>query len=500
MNLVVAPDQGFRTLGELCSTRARTHAHRLAAVDDVMAVTYSQLFDRARSVGSFLRSRGVVPGDRVVVQGPNTVAWVVAAWGCLLAGASVVPLGHRLPAAECRRLLAGMSPRLRLVADELAGTQQSQGPDELTFTQLLRLDPHPDGADDLPVVDAAAEAVAISSSGTGGRAKVVSMTHRQLIRLYGDAQQRLDLDAGDVWLGTVPLAHSFGFNGVLLNAMISGCCVRLLPRYSPSRVAELVRRGHVTVLAGPPTLYRDLAQLAPADTRIGLAIVGSTEVPAHEMRRLAARLGIERMVVGYGMTETCGTIAMGELPLGSGPDPLARMVPLPDIEVGIRDEVGRPVPAGVRGRIAVRGYNVSPRESRSSTSDPGWFDTGDVGELDRSGRLAVVGRRGDIVLVSGFTVHPREVEEVLQEHEQVTSVAVVGVADARRGERLVACVVPTGDAVEPREIVRFARERLAGYKVPDQVLLVGELPVTQVGKVSRAALRRIVRDEESANS
>ena len=202
------------------------------------------------------------------------------------------------------------------------------------------------------------------------------------------------------------------------------------------------------------------------------------------------------MVAGYGMTETSGTVALGDLP--AKPDgPVPWMVPLPDCEVRISDEAGAAVPPGVRGRVQVRGYHVCRADLGAPEVDPGaWFDTGDLGELDAAGRLAIAGRAGDTIIVSGFNVDPREVEAALREHPQVADVAVVGVRDARSGQRLLACVIPTGHPPTSADLVAHGRARLSPYKVPGEYVVLDQLPRTATGKLSRAALRRMVEGSD----
>ena len=249
---------GARTLGELCELRAGTHPDRPAVQDDASTLTYAELVARARSAARFLRARGVVAGDRVVVQGPNRVAWVVAAYGVLLAGATVAPLGHRVPEAERTRLLDRLSPRLVLQDDAVPAA-----PGAVRFSELEALDPvaHPLADDGLARTRADEAALVLCSSGTSGVVKAVPMTHAQLLRVYDHVARVLDASEHDVWLATVPLAHSFGFNGILLVAMMAGATVRLMAGYDPSRLTRLLREERITVLAGPPTIYHDLAAL-----------------------------------------------------------------------------------------------------------------------------------------------------------------------------------------------------------------------------------------------
>lgn len=488
---------GYRTLAELCEARAATHGDRVAVRDDAVALTYAELARAAGAVASYLRARGVRRADRVLVQGRNRVDWVVAAYGVLLAGATVVPLDHRVPLAERRRLVDELRPRLALLEDEAPGLPDGAVP-SVRLSVLAGLPATRRRPAEGVLAEPDDPALVICTSGTSGRVKAVPMTHRQLLRLYDDVRVALDARVDDVWACIVPLTHSFGFNGVLLVAQLAGATVRLVPDYAPGRFAALLAREPVSVLAGPLTIYRDLADAGPGSAAgVRLAIVGSTEVSATEMARLGRSLGVARMATGYGMTETCGTVAIGDLP-AAPTDPVPLMALMPGVEARVCDELGAVLPAGERGRIQVRGYNVCrPCADAPGLLPDGWLDTGDVGELEPDGRLAITGRADDLLNLAGFTVHPREVESALREHEAVAAAAVVAVRDRRHGQRLVGCVVASAPSRPPREeeLVAFLRTRLSPYKVPGRIMLLDRLPTSATGKVSRAALRRSLEAE-----
>ncbi|MEU3270200.1 AMP-binding protein [Saccharomonospora sp. NPDC006951] len=469
------------TLTQLCTARAATHGDRLAVGDENGALSYAELATSATSVAAQLAGLGVSTGDRVALIGPNCVPWVVAALGIGYAGATVVPIGHGSSHAERTRILDSLRPRL-VIAESAPAT--------LTFADL-----DSGRAARPPLATAApdADAVVLPSSGTSGTVKYVAMTHRQLLRLYTDVSATVGLTEGDRLLGVVPLAHSFGLNGVLLISLIAGAYVRLARRYAAGQLAALVRDERLTVLAGPPTIYHDLASGGRADLggTCRLAITGSTEISAPAMRATCDLLGIPEIVVGYGMTETCGTVALGGIPREvSAAEPA--LAPVPGVEVMIAGEAGESLLPREEGRILVRGFNVvgGYATERDGARDTGWSDTGDLGRIDEQGLLTVVGRSKDSVIVSGFNVRPAEVEDVLIRHGAVADVAVVGVADGRQGQRLVAFVVPLrGAAIDDDDLIAFGRTHLAAYKVPREFVVVEELPRTTTGKVERARLR-----------
>ena len=455
--------------GTLVATLRRAATHhgaRVAVRDDVAELTHASLARAADDAAARLVARGVRRGHRVAVVAPNSVDWVVAAFGALVAGATLAPVHHGLAPQQRDAALARVRPALVLTADDLPGVTTGPVPG--------RGCPTPPAAEDVALV--------LTTSGTTGPATSVPMTHGQLSRLYGDVSATLRLTPDDLLLGVVPLAHSFGFNGVLLVAMAAGAGVRLVTRHDPPDTAALVRGERVTVVAGPPTVLHDLYAEYGGRPLEGcrLAVTGGTEVHARRLAEVCRALGIPRAVVGYGLTEACGTVGLGALdPAGESAEEQVPVWPVPGVEVRISRS----------GRVQTRGYQVAVGASRL---EDGWLDTGDLGRLTDAG-LVVEGRGDDAVVVRGFNVAPSQVEEAIANHPAVRAVAVVGVADDRSGQQLVACVVPgDGEVVIGPDLVTWARERLAAYQVPGRVVVLDRLPTTLTGKVSRARLRELV--------
>lgn len=343
---------------------------------------------------------------------------------------------------------------------------------------------------DLPQIDTGSPALVLATSGTTGDVKFVPMGHAQLADLYRHISGWLGLQETDVLLGAVPLAHSFGFNGVLIVAMWAGAGVRLVDRYDAAQVRALVAESGLTVLAGPPTIYHDLHLLGTPLRGVRQAIAGSTEVQADRMRAICDDLGIAELVTGYGMTETCGSVALGRI--GADPGRHGWMTPLPGLETKVVGPLLSEVGPGEEGRLLVRGGHVATRYadgSRPAVDAEGWLDTGDLARRDHEGRLAIVSRVKDTVIVSGFNVVPQEVERVLTDHPGVHRAVVVGVPDARQGQRLVACVIPAGEPPASSSLDLHLRDHLAAFKVPGRFVFFDEFPTTGSGKVSRLSLR-----------
>jgi long-chain acyl-CoA synthetase len=256
----------------------------------------------------------------------------------------------------------------------------------------------------------------------------------------------------------------------------------------------LIREHAVTLMAGPPTMWAaflGLTELQSGDlASLRVALSGAAKLDPDLADRLRRRFGVE-VCEGYGLTETCGTLASS---LDAGAPPGSVGPPLPGVEARLVGTDGLPVLVGDPGELWVRGPMVSPGYWRagqvvSALTPDGWFATGDLAVVDDDGFLAIVDRIKDVIIVSGFNVHPTEVEHVLGGHPMVAEAAVIGESDDETGERVVAFVVPSGPVrPDPLDLRDFAAARLARYKVPRRITVVADLPHGVTGKLRRNAI------------
>lgn len=473
------------SLADLWSARALREPDAIAVDDGTTRLTWSEALGRAQGAAARLAEHGVAAGDVVVLQGRNTVEWVVVAAATHLLGATLAPLGQEETAAE--RASYGRRVGARVVIAEAPGAG------ELPIS--MEQPPHLGAATPAPR-GAGGPAVVLATSGTAGHRTAVPMDHDVLLRLYADVADVLDIDHRDRLLGVVPLAHSFGFNGLLVIALLTGASLRLVPDRSRAALPGIVRESGVSVVCGPPTLLHDLAAAvregADLGPRVRLFMTGATEIRPEVLLPLARETGIPRVSAGYGLTQTCGTVAVCPDIARTGVGGHAPMVPVPGVEVRILDDAGAPVPTGVPGRVVTRGYQVAV-----AVADPeGWFVTGDEGHLHDDGRLCVTGRLDDQLVVSGFNVDPARVEIALEHSPLVARAAVVGLPDPRRGHRLAAVVVPAaGAARDDAAVLAAARAALARYEVPDVLVWADDLPHTATGKLSRASVRALLAEQ-----
>jgi long-chain acyl-CoA synthetase len=494
------------SVADLVAAAAGRFGRRPALLEDRdggRRLTWADLEAAVARAAGVLRARGVRPGDAVLVALPNSAAYAIAAWGVLRAGGVVVPANPAYTVRELTHLLADASVRAAVADPLLAGRvrkaslQAAAGGAAATVLEPADL--------------AAAEAVAVAAgdatapddaavicytSGTTGRPKGAVLTHGNLLAnlaAFGDLE-RLTLTSEDVVLGVLPFFHVFGLNVVLNAAARAGAAVVAIDRFSPSGSLETMRRHGVTVAYGAPPVFAAWAAAADAPVpSLRAAVSGADSLPVRTFAAFGDRYGLE-IYEGYGLTETAPVLTSTAV----SPRVRAGTVghPVPSVEVRVIGPEGTPAPTGEVGEIAARGPNVfagyhgQPEATAEVVDADGWFRTGDLGCLDADGYLTISGRLKDLVIVSGFNVYPREVEEVLLGHPDVAEAAVVGLPDARTGERVRALVVPTpGATAGPEDLLAHCRAELARYKVPREIELVEALPRTALGKLSRARLR-----------
>jgi long-chain acyl-CoA synthetase len=445
-------------------------------------VTYGELQARAAAVADSLRADGVEPGDRVAIEGRNTPAFVASYLGALRAGAVAVPLNPQAPGRELDRELASVEPRV-VLRPPRAGTESVDGPPSVE-------------RDDADV------AVLLFTAGTGGAPKAAMLTHGNLAV---NVHQVLDhpglgLETGDVTLGALPFFHVFGLNAVLGVALAAGASTVLLEHFDAAVAARAVREREVTVLAGVPAMYHAFLELdddaGPSDAfaSVRLAVSGAAALTEDVYEGMRKRFDVV-VHEGYGLTEASPIVTTSAIGRRD-PGPGSIGPPLPGVEVRLVDVDGADVLPGDPGEIWVRGPNVflgywrdTDATERALTGD-GWLRTGDIAVADDAGELTLVDRVKDLVVVSGFSVYPAEVEDVLLEHPAVAEAAVVGEADPRAGEAIVAFVVPEpGHTTDPDELLAHCSRSLARYKCPSRIEVVDALPRSFAGKVLRRELR-----------
>ncbi len=506
-------------------------------------MTYRELDLATNRFARALRTLGIQPGDRVGIMLPNTPAYVIAFFGISKAGCVVVNANPIFTASELQHLFADsntkavvcMSGGLEKVRSFQAETEiehliisdindsigglfgklaakplrqlghiadVTYGNGVYSFDMLVRQET---GA---PIENEAQPddmAVLQYTSGTTGLPKAAVLSHNNILTNVSMCQAWMaEVRPGEeVILGALPYFHVFGLVvGVLLNVRLGGRLVITPNPRDTEQNLKLMDREKPTIFPGVPAMYNALINHENVEKydvqSIRYCISGGAPLPLEVQERFE-RLSGGLLVEGYGLTET--TAAAVANPLGGVVKNGTIGIPMPSTEirlVSLGEEgmaAGEDVATGTRGELLVRGphlmlgYWQKPEETAETLDSEGWLHTGDIAVSDEEGYLTLVDRKKDLIIVSGFNVVPREVEEVLYQHEAILEAAVAGLPDAHSGEIVKAYIVTQpGKTLTAEQVLAHCRQELTSYKVPKEVAFLEELPKTLVGKILRRAL------------
>lgn len=496
--------------------------HLAMIAEDGRQWTYAEL-DAARlhTAGALLAS-GVDHGDRVAIWAQNHAQWVILGLALHSLGAPIVPINTRMRGAEAAYILEASGARLLFCAGDflnqhypsLLGEHRPASLHEIIVMTDARPEDLSWEAFHQPAekIDAAAvhqRSAALTpddcldilfTSGTTGKPKGVVTAHGQNLKVIREWCERMQLHPQDRYLIANPFFHAFGYKVGWLGGLISGCTILPQAVFDAGQIIARIDREKVSVLPGPPTLFISLlddpALAAGGFDSLRATITGAAAVAPSLIERIRRELGFDIVLTGYGLTETCGIVA-----LCAADDDAQTIVrscgkAVPEVELKIVDAQGNSLPAGEPGEVLVRGYNVmqeyldNPAATAEAIDPDGWLHTGDIGTLDARGYLAITDRLKDMYICGGFNVYPAEIENLIAAHPQIAQVAIIGIPDQRLGEVGKAFIVPrAGASIDPAAIISWCREHIANYKVPREVVTIAALPMNASGKVQKFALR-----------
>jgi malonyl-CoA/methylmalonyl-CoA synthetase len=486
--------------------QAKQYGERLALVAPEGSFSYTRLLEASARVASWLlKGAADLEEQPVAFLAPPGFQYVALQWGIWRAGGIAVPLSLFYPRPELEYVLEDTGPAAVVAHPDLADRVEPIARERrLRFGLSPEALGHPPGS--LPMVDPPRRAMILYTSGTTGKPKGVVTTHGNIAAQIASLVEAWEWSQDDRILEVLPLHHIHGIVNVIACALSVGAVCEIFPAFDTQKVWERIAQGGLTLFMAVPTIYVKLIEAwqkaAPLEQkrmsegcrRMRLMVSGSAALPVPTLERwqeISGHVLLER----YGMTE----IGMGlSNPLHGKRFPGCVGTPLPGVEARLT-EMGEPVPAGTPGEIEIRGPGVfleywgKPGETKKAFRD-GWFLTGDVA-VEENGIYRILGRSSvDIIKTGGYKVSALEIEATLLAHPDINEVAVVGVPDPVWGERVVAALVlRAGASLDIKALRAWGKERLATYKVPQEVIILKELPRNPMGKTSKPDLKKIIQ-------
>jgi long-chain acyl-CoA synthetase len=516
------------SVAAILAESAARHPDDVAVIVGPTSTTYAELWQQTLAYAGALRARGVGPGDRVAMLVPNVADFPRVYYATLALGAVAVPVHALLKRHEIEYVLRDSGSRALVCAAPLlaeggAGARLA-GVDVVTVLappagadagggatagDASGGDAAPDRLEDLAVAadpldtyvprDPFDTATILYTSGTTGKPKGAEGSHLALLeQVNTNLMTTFDMRRGDVLLGALPLFHTFGQTCTMNTGFRVGATIVMLPRFDgDAALAAMVEHG-CEIFMGVPTMYMALiaaATRSEARPPLRYAVSGGASLPLAVLEKFQ-QVYDAPIHEGYGLTETSPVATFNHV--GVPPRPGTIGTPIWGVDVEIADQHVEDsivlLPRGEIGELVIRGHNLMngyldrPDDTAKAIVD-GWFRTGDLGTKDDDGYLTIVDRTKDMIIRNGYNVYPRQVEEVLALHPDVTMAAVFGVPHELHGQEIEAAVVlRDGATATPGELVAFVADEIAAYKYPRVVHVLETLPLGPSGKVLKREL------------
>lgn len=510
------------TVGELLRSTASSAPDAIALVSagdgERRQWTYAELLEQSDCAARALLGR-FAPGDRVAIWANNIPEWVLLELGAGLAGITIVTVNPALRAEELAFTLAHSRADGIFLVPEYRGSLMAQTLDQvrsvvpmlrhvISFADWDEFCSSGSQTEQLPHVDPSAPAQIQYTSGTTGRPKGAVLHHHGIVNNARLFTERWGAEPGTVMLSPMPLFHTAGCAMSVLGAIANASTLVLPPFFAPDMLLELVETESAEFMIGVPTMLLgcvDSPRLDRTDvSSVRFVGTGGAVVPPALVRRVEEAFGA-RVSIVFAQTEASPVITQTS-PDDANEDRWTTLGrPLPHTEVKIVDvDTGEIAGNDVVGEVCARGYNVmtgyfdDPEATAAAIDTDGWLHTGDLESMDDRGYLRIGGRLKDMIIRGGENIFPREIEQVLFDHDQIADIAVVGIPDPVWGEQVGAFIRPApGCTVDADVLSTYCRKRLAPHKTPRHWISVDEFPLTGSGKVQKFVLReRFLADLE----
>lgn len=505
------------------SETVKEHGLKPAYIFDGTETTYLQLEGAINQFASSLKELGINKGDHVAVVLGNSPHFIISLYGALRAGATVIPINPiytpdeiayiinngDVKAAVIMDLLLPLFEKMEKMVPKLehiitCETPPNPNKKELDITKLsiytklkrfTRMLSTGSNQFNGPELDDEDVAVILYTSGTTGKPKGAMLTHKNLYSNAIDTANYLKMNNADVIVTVLPMFHVFCLTVALNAPLINGATLLIVPRFSPEAIFDLVKTYHATFFAGVPTMYNFLLQYDKAQSEdlksLRMCVSGGASMPVALLKGFEQKF---KVIVseGYGLSEASPVTCFNPLDRPRKPGSIGTNIV--NVENKVVNELGEELPPNQVGELIVKGPNVMkgyykmPEETAHALRN-GWLYTGDLARKDEDGYFYIVDRKKDMIIVGGYNVYPREVEEVLYNHEEVVEVAVLGVPDPDFGEAVKCFVVVKNATVSEDDLIEYCKQHLAKYKVPNSIEFLEELPKNTTGKILRRALK-----------
>ncbi len=518
------------TIGDLLKKQAERFPERLAVKFGDREITYRELDEMVDRLAYALFKMGVKKGDKVGLWMQNIPEWVVGWFAIPRIGAVVVPMDTWYKPSEAEYILGhsesvavitaerhgkvdfiGMLSEIRDKLPDLKNTiVVGKAPDwGISFEDALKMGEGWDKDEEYEkrkkALDLDDVTFILYTSGTTGKPKGAMLTHYNIVQNALDTANTLRATEEDRYLVQVPFSHCFGCVLGITAAVNKGSAIIPLPVFTPENSLKAIEENKATVVHGVPTMFIRMLEVLKnkkydmSSMRTG--IMAGAPCPVEVVKAVKSEMNMD-VLIAYGLTEASPVITMTSF--DDSDELKAETVgrTIPGVCVKIVDENRKEVPIGEMGELACRGYNVMkgyfkrPDATAETIDEEGWLYTGDLATIDKYGYVRIVGRKKEMIIVGGFNVYPREIEEYIREFDKVQDVAVAGVPDKELGEVVGAAVIPReGVEIDPIEIVDFCYGKIASAKVPRYVIIVDELPISGRGKVQKFRLTEIFKEK-----
>ncbi|UCD84881.1 MAG: long-chain-fatty-acid--CoA ligase [Deltaproteobacteria bacterium] len=498
-------------IGETLKKTAQEYGEKAAVIWGEKKLSFSELYERMNRLSHGMKDLGIKQGDRVALILPNSIQFEESYLATVNLGGIAMPIDVRTKAQELRDILSDAGTAALITTNQFTQLVEEagkgldflkniivsgyEGDKFVSYEKLVEQGTPEEMEVDIKGDD---EALYLYTSGTTGRPKGVVLTFDQLDLFPETINKVLDIAGEDVNGILLPMSHISG--PIYCNiSIVYGMTMVIFEQLSPDSILGAIEKHGVTWTHGVPPIFSmilkspNIKKFDTSSLRIA-AMMGMT-VPPELMKAFQENFPHTKMIQGYGLTETSPLLTLTYLK-----DADRKMSSIgkavPRAEVAIMDEKGALLPVGEVGEIVakgpqiMKGYHNQPEMTAEIIRD-GWFHTGDIGKCDEDGYFYHMGRKDDMIITGGLNVYPAEVENLLAQHPAVGEVAVVGVPDEKRGAVIKAVVVlKKGAEAGEKDLIKYCREKLTNYKVPQMVEFRDSLPRTGTGKVQKTELTK----------